>query len=130
MNSVTKLAASTLGAALALGAMGAVAQDLPQLRDSRTGKVWTPEIVEEASAPTSPSSSMPVPWNFALMVAPAAELMETVPWNQPGKYPWSTSLFQGLRPRRCHPGPLYFKPELPLSVTANWVRVTASSIRS
>jgi hypothetical protein len=57
MTSATKLVTSTLGAILALGAMGALAQDLPQLRDSRTGKVWTPEIAnEEASVPTSPNA--------------------------------------------------------------------------
>ena len=57
MKSVMKLATSTLGAIFALGAVGAIAQDLPQFRDSRTGKVWSPEIVnEEASAPTSPDA--------------------------------------------------------------------------
>ena len=57
MNSVTKLATSTLGTILALGAVAAIAQDLPQFRDNRTGKLWTPEIVnEEASAPTSPNA--------------------------------------------------------------------------
>ncbi len=57
MTFAMKLAASTLGVILALGAAGVMAQDLPQFRDSRTGKVWSPEIVnEEASAPTSPNA--------------------------------------------------------------------------
>src|SRR5476651_1646978 len=57
MNAALKFATSTLGAILALGAVAAIAQDLPQFRDNRTGKLWTPEIVnEEASAPTSPNA--------------------------------------------------------------------------
>jgi len=56
MNSVRKFGSAVLGAIFVLGTTAAIAQDLPQLRDSRTGKVWTPEVVEEASVPTSPNA--------------------------------------------------------------------------
>jgi len=88
MNSVTKLGTSALGAILALGATVAVAQGLPQLRDSRTGKVWTPEIVEEASVPTSPNAYVnrafdPRAQNVVVeglvVQHPRANLMGTVP---------------------------------------------------
>jgi hypothetical protein len=57
MKPVIRFVASTLGVALTLGAVSALAQDVPQFRDSRTGQMWTPEInSEEAYAPSSDAS--------------------------------------------------------------------------
>src|SRR5215813_10649225 len=64
------------------------------------------------SPPTSPINATPVPWHRALIVEPGMALTEIEPLSQPGKYPWSTSLFQGLSPSRCHPSSLYSNREL------------------
>src|ERR1700749_1371675 len=89
MNSIPKLATSLLGAILARGATAAIAQDLPQLRDSRTGKVGTPETVtEEAYAPSSPNAyvnrafdprEQNVKVEGLVVQHPHANLMGTVP---------------------------------------------------
>jgi len=76
-----------LGAALALGGT-AVAQDMPQVRDSRTGKVWVPEPVNVEQAPAAPSSyadrafdphAQNVKVEGIVVQHPRANLMGTVP---------------------------------------------------
>jgi hypothetical protein len=82
-----RLMAQTLGAIVALGVAGAVAQDMPQVRDNRTGKVWTPEVVNE-EAPSGPSSyadkafdprAQDVKVQGVVVQHPRANLMGTVP---------------------------------------------------
>ena len=59
MKSATRLATCTLGTAFLLGTVAAMAQDLPQYRDNRTGSVWTPQWVnEDAAVPSSSSASV------------------------------------------------------------------------
>ena len=67
-------------------AVAASAQDMPQVRDSRTGKVWTPQAVEiESSAPSSRSDrafdprAQVVPTEGLTVQHPHATLMGTVP---------------------------------------------------
>jgi hypothetical protein len=88
MNSAIRLTTLTLGAIFALGGVAAMAQGLPQLRDSRTGKIWTPEIANEEPAFAGPSGDVnkafdPRAQNVrveGLVVQhPRANLMGTVP---------------------------------------------------
>lgn len=87
MKTQTRIAAMVGGLAL-LGAAAAVAQTPPQVRDSRTGKVWTPEIVEldyQATAPDAPVNKAFDPRAQTAVVQgtvlqrPRAQLMGTVP---------------------------------------------------
>lgn len=89
MNRPIRYITGLLSAVAALGAVAAVAQDMPQVRDSRTGRVWTPDVVtEEASAPSSPDAyvnrafdprSQNVRVEGVVVQHPRANLMGTVP---------------------------------------------------
>ncbi|SKA37070.1 hypothetical protein SAMN02745126_05878 [Enhydrobacter aerosaccus] len=84
MKSTFRVAAAAVLVAASSGL--AFAQAAPQLRDTRTGKVWTPEITdEEASAPSSyadkafdPRTQAVVPGGTTVQ-HPRATLMGTVP---------------------------------------------------
>ncbi len=75
-----------LGALGALGVTAAAAQDLPQYRDSRTGKVWVPVLNEDDSSMSDESvnrafdpNSQRVRVPGTVVQHPRANLMGTVP---------------------------------------------------
>lgn len=87
MKSAVRWTSLALGAALALGGT-ALAQDMPQVRDSRTGKVWVPEPVNIERAPAASSSyadrafdprAQNVKVEGIVVQHPRANLMGTVP---------------------------------------------------
>jgi hypothetical protein len=89
MKSATRLATCTLGTVFLLGTVAAMAQDLPQYRDNRTGSVWTPQWVnEDAAVPSSSSASVNRAFNpnaqnvqveGIVVQNPRAHLLGTVP---------------------------------------------------
>ncbi len=87
MKPAGRLTSFALGAVLALGATAALAQNMPQVRDSRTGKVWMPEPVS-VEAPAASSSyadkafdphAQNVKVEGIVVQHPRANLMGTVP---------------------------------------------------
>src|SRR5690349_18200565 len=88
MRPVIRWSGFALGAALALAGSAALAQSMPQVRDSRTGKVWVPEPVKVEQAPAAPSSyadrafdphAQNVKVEGVVVQHPSANLMGTVP---------------------------------------------------
>ncbi len=80
--------ASAVGVGLAVIGGTALAQNVPQFRDSRTGKVWTPEITNEEASVSGPSSyadrafdphAQAVRVEGVVIQHPRANLMGTVP---------------------------------------------------
>lgn len=91
MKLVTKLAirsAAPVAIVVALAA-AAFAQSIPQMRDSRTGKVWTPEVsAEQEEAMVNPNAPVNQAFdpnrqtaavNGTVLQRPRAQLMGTVP---------------------------------------------------
>jgi len=88
MKPVARLLVGTLGAVFALGCTAAIAQDMPQFRDGRTGKVWTPNVIDEEASAPAPNASVnqafdPRAQNVkvegVVVQHPRANLMGTVP---------------------------------------------------
>jgi len=82
-----KVALSSFGIVATLGTFSAMAQELPPLRDGRTGKVWTPELEndEQASVPSSSADrafnpqAQNVHVEGVVVQHPRATLMGTLP---------------------------------------------------
>jgi hypothetical protein len=88
MKPVLQRAALALAAALVSAGPAALAQNMPQVRDSRTGKVWVPEPVSIEQAPATSSSyadkafdprTQRVKVEGVVVQHPQANLMGTVP---------------------------------------------------
>jgi hypothetical protein len=97
MSTLNRLAAVAL--ALTLCGGGALAQGVPQYRDTRTGKVWTPEIADQETStysPSSPADRAFDPRAQAIRVEgvsvqhPRAALMGTVPITAGPSVPLAT----------------------------------------
>jgi hypothetical protein len=88
MKPVLQCTGLALAAALVFVGPAALAQNMPQVRDSRTGKVWVPEPVSVEQAPVPPSSyadkafdphAQKVKVEGVVVQHPRASLMGTVP---------------------------------------------------
>ena len=86
MTSAIRLIALAATAVSVIGVASALAENMPQVRDSRTGKVWVPEpVAVEPAAPSSYSDRAFDPNAQAAQVRglvvqhPRAQLMGTVP---------------------------------------------------